>query len=232
MTSPTWFFDGVRRRIYEVPPGASFTTDGDGYRIYDGGPSSPDVMTVDVKKDNWSRWTDWHALNDWALLAFAVSGGGQRPTGEYSSADFTLLTADGWRYVLANYPHETIFYGNLFAQGSDSLFDFARLTVNGVVPRMQGSANMLTYSYATSGADATAVANAVWAHATGIAMADRMAVAAAILRNKTITDPVSGMMTVYADDGITPLFAAQLYENAAGTQVYRGQGSERRERLT
>lgn len=154
MTSPTWFFDGVRRRIYEVPPGASFTTDVDGYRIYDGGPSSPAVMSVDVKKDNWSRWTDWHALHDWALLAFSVSGGSQRPTGEFAPADFSLRTSVGWRYVLADYPHETIFYGNLFPEGADSLFDFSRMTSVGVVPRLQGSANLLTYSYSSNGSSA------------------------------------------------------------------------------
>lgn len=175
MTSPTWFFDGVLRRIYEVPPGASFTTDGNGYRIYDGGPAPAAVLTVDVKKDQWSRWVDWHALHDWALLAFAVSGGTLRPTGEYAPADFSLLTASGWRIVLANYPHETIFYGNLFPEGSDSLFDNARLTEVGIVPRLQGSANLLTYSYATGGADAAAVAEAVWQHATGAAVAARLA---------------------------------------------------------
>ena len=52
-----------------------------------------------------------------------------------------------------------------------------------------------------------------------------------ILRNKTVTDPNTGIMTVYADDGITPLLTAQLYENTLGTQNYRGQGAERRERL-
>jgi hypothetical protein len=31
------------------------------------------------------------------------------------------------------------------------LFDFSRLTCVGVVPRLQGSANLLTYSYATGG---------------------------------------------------------------------------------
>lgn len=33
------------------------------------------------------------------------------------------------------------------------------------------------------------------------------------------------------DDGITPLLTAQLYENILGSQTYRGQGAERRERL-
>ncbi len=154
--SPTWHFDGALRRIYEVPPGATFTTDGNGYRIYSGGPAPQAVLTVDVKADLWSRWVDWHADNDWALLAFSRSGGSQRPTGEFSSVDFTLLTADGWRIVLANYPHETILYGNLFAQGADSLFDFARLTFNGVVPRLQGSANLLTYNTGAGSGPTTA----------------------------------------------------------------------------
>ncbi len=146
MPSPTWHFDGALRRIYEVPPGASYTTDANGHRLYDGGPLPQALLTADVKADLWSRWVDWHAQNDWALPAFDRSGGNQRPTGEYASTDFALRTSDGWRIVLANYPHETVLQGNLFAQGADSLFDFTRLGVNGVVPRLQGSANLLTYN--------------------------------------------------------------------------------------
>lgn len=53
-----------------------------------------------------------------------------------------------------------------------------------------------------------------------------------ILQNKTITDPITGTMTVYDDDGVTPLFVAQLYEDAAETQTYQGQGAEVREALS
>jgi hypothetical protein len=164
MPSPVWYFDGARRRIYEVPPGATYATDGGGYRIYDGGPSPYALLTTDVKADLWSRWVDWHALNDWALPAFDRSGGSQRPTGEFASVDFSLRTSDGWRIVLANYPHETVMQGNLFAQGSDSLFDFTRLSANGVVPRLQGSANLLTYNTGagSSGPSAAVIAAAVW----------------------------------------------------------------------
>lgn len=143
--SPSWYFDGVLRRIYEVPPGATFTVNG-GYRIYNGGTSSAPLLTTDVKKDLWSRWVDWHAQNDWALLAFERSGGNLRPTGEYASADFSLLTSNGWRIIMANYPHETVFNGNLFAEGLDSLFDITYLSSQSVIPRMQGSANLLTYN--------------------------------------------------------------------------------------
>jgi hypothetical protein len=50
-------------------------------------------------------------------------------------------------------------------------------------------------------------------------------------RNKTITDPTTGTMTVYADDGTTVLFTAPLWEDVAGTQGYQGQGAERRDRF-
>lgn len=153
MTSPVWFFDGDLRRIYEVPPNSSFVIDGGGYRIYTPNNilTAPKVMTADVKKDLWSRWVDWYSSALWSLEAFSRSGGNLRPTGEYAPADFQLMTDAGWRIVLADYPHETIFYGNLFAVGTDSLYDFTRLTEVGVVPRLQGSANLLTYNISGGG---------------------------------------------------------------------------------
>ena len=160
MASPTWFFDGDKRRIYEVPPNSSFTTVG-GYRVYTAGTGTP-VMTTDVKADLWSRWVDWMADgNDWSLPAFERSGGNLRPTGEYASADFQLRTDYGWRLVLANYQHETIIEGNLFAMGTDSLFDNARITELGVIPRLQGSANLLTYNTSGAGSSPEDIAQAV-----------------------------------------------------------------------
>jgi hypothetical protein len=47
--------------------------------------------------------------------------------------------------------------------------------------------------------------------------------------NKMVTDPVTGVATLYDDDGVTPLETSQFYEDAAGLQTYRGQGAERRE---
>jgi hypothetical protein len=77
----------------------------------------------------------------------------------------------------------------------------------------------------------TAIREAVWSADEALALADKINISAAILRNKTVTDPATGLMTVYADDGVTPLLTAQLWENASGPQKYRGQGSERRDRL-
>lgn len=60
---------------------------------------------------------------------------------------------------------------------------------------------------------------------------EMLALAAKLLRNKTVTDPATGVMTVYDDNGSDVLLAADVYEDAAGTQPYDGQGVNRRERL-
>jgi hypothetical protein len=38
-------------------------------------------------------------------------------------------------------------------------------------------------------------------------------------------------LTVYDDDDTTILVQGDLYENVSGSQQYRGQGAERRDRL-
>ncbi len=53
-----------------------------------------------------------------------------------------------------------------------------------------------------------------------------------ILRNKMITNPATGILTIYDDDGTTVLLSGQLYQDAGGITKYAGAGSERRERLT
>lgn len=52
-----------------------------------------------------------------------------------------------------------------------------------------------------------------------------------ILRNKLITDPSTGTMRLYDDDGTTLLLEADVFQDAAGATPYQGQGAERRERL-
>lgn len=67
--------------------------------------------------------------------------------------------------------------------------------------------------------------------ATATATRTELDVELKILRNKMITNPSTGTLTVYDDDGTTPLVSADIFEDAAGTQPYRGTGAERRERL-
>lgn len=50
-------------------------------------------------------------------------------------------------------------------------------------------------------------------------------------RNKMITDPDTGILTVYDADGVTPLVSGNIFEDKDGLIPYRGKGAERREKL-
>lgn len=43
-----------------------------------------------------------------------------------------------------------------------------------------------------------------------------------LLKNRTETNPATGIMTVYDDDGTTPLYTASVYEDVAGATAYDG----------
>lgn len=59
----------------------------------------------------------------------------------------------------------------------------------------------------------------------------QLSVLGKILRNRQYTDPATGIMTVFDDDNVTPLFTTPLFEDIAGTVKYRGKGANRRDRL-
>ena len=61
--------------------------------------------------------------------------------------------------------------------------------------------------------------------------ARRLTLIEKITRNKLVTDPAAGTLTIYDDDGVTPLVSSIIYEDTAGSQQYRGEGVDRRERL-
>lgn len=53
-----------------------------------------------------------------------------------------------------------------------------------------------------------------------------------ILKNRTETNPSNGTMTVYDDDGTTPLYTCSLYSDVAGSTLYDGTaGVNRRDAL-
>jgi len=53
-----------------------------------------------------------------------------------------------------------------------------------------------------------------------------------ILINKKLSDPSTGLVTIFDDDDITALFSGTAYEDIAGLQTYQGQGADRQDRLT
>jgi len=88
------------------------------------------------------------------------------------------------------------------------------------------------------GADpgAEEIADAVWqrettAHTDSGVMGGLLALLGKLARNKTVTDPTTGTITVYDDDGVTPLLTAALFQDVGGTTAYAGAGADRRDRL-
>lgn len=114
--------------------------------------------------------------------------------------------------------------GAAAASGASLVTTWSLLAGDASVPAEPGTGTLTPETIA-------AIADAVWAHSSAVDISARMDICSRILRNKTVTDPDTGVMTVYADDGVTPYLTAQLHENVAETQTYRGQGAEVRGRL-
>ena len=177
----------------------------------------------------WSRWVDWIAENPQWPVAMSQVGGDALGSG--LSIPIYIFLENGWRVRPMEASHTLVITGNLFVQGGGSPVVQTLGTYNVSV---QYTVPVQAQAVSTSGTPAPTadtVASAVWGHASGVDLLSKATLAAAILRNKTITDPTTGVMTVYADDGVTPLLTGQLYEDVGGSKQYRGSGADRRERL-
>lgn len=175
----------------------------------------------------WSRWVDWQGTSDNSKYppAFTQVGGDDLGSGLFIPV--YMFLQNGWRVRPMEANHTLIITGNLFVQGGGVPLV---QTLGAYNVSAQYTVPVQAQGIATSGG-AGATAAEVWAHASAVELLEKMSVAHAILRNKTITDPATGVMTVYDVDGVTPLYTANLYENSTTSQPYRGQGAERRERL-
>jgi hypothetical protein len=175
-----------------------------------------------------SHWKQWVlAGNAASVIAFGAVGG------DIPSIPLYLFLLNGWRIVPQAADHVlTVTNGILEVDGGgDPFVDPAgsyKIRINRETPGIA-----IGYS-STGGTSLTegAIADAVWSHSSATTLSDKMLICSRILCNKTVTDPATGLMTVYDDDGVTPYLTAQLYEDTAQTQTYRGQGAEVRGRLT
>lgn len=187
--------------------------------------------------DVYSAWKVWvSAGNAQWEPAFAESVGGNDLGGGVSLDAYVFLRNDlGWRIRPDARDHTLQIDGNLY--GVTAAASIFTAPVSNAIVTIERSFSSRALAVDTGGGggggapSANEVAAAVWAHANAATLQERVALATKILRNKTVTDPSAGTMTVYDDDGATVLLTCALYENAAGTQPYRGDGAERRERL-
>lgn len=120
----------------------------------------------------WSRWADWTVLADNAkyLPAFKQVGGDDLGGG--LSIPPYLFLLNGWRVRPMEQSHTLIITGNLFVEGGGvpvvpTLGNF-NVSAQYTVPVQAQGIN-------TVGSDPAAIATAVWNHATGAAVATRLA---------------------------------------------------------
>lgn len=114
------------------------------------------------------------------------------------------------------------------------------------VAALSGASSLSLTSYATGTLEAEiapfstlspeSLAASVWSsvaadNANAGTMGEALNFAHVMLRNKIVTDPSAGTITVYDTDGTTVLYSADLFQDAAGSTAYAGAGAERRERM-
>jgi len=194
----------------------------------------------------WSRWVDWFLTSDNSkyLPAFSQVGGNDIDPIVGTAIPIYAFLMNGWKLKPQEANHTvTISDGILLVDGGGDPFNN---TDGAYTVRINYQQPVQAITVATGGGvtppTPEEIATAVWesllinhtnVNTFGKSLSDmsyETSIITAILKNKMITDPLTGVMTIYAEDG-SILLSAQLYEDADGLQKYRGQGSERREEL-
>lgn len=161
----------------------------------------------------------------------AIAGAvGKDALGGSSSTGITLTLLGAWKINFASGAYQATINGG-------NLADALNRIVNTGSPQVliQQSAAATEVASGGGGGSAPSVAQ-IWSedpsgYSGTLTMGGVLTLALKLLRNKTVTDPATGIMTVYADDGVTVLLQGALFEDVAGSQAYRGKGADRRERL-
>ncbi len=159
----------------------------------------------------YSEWKEFVKIGDNAKHAQAFRFVGGDPLTGSASLGTTYFLINGWRIRPAELNHKLTVVGNLFTDpsGFSSYVD---------------TLGAFTVNTETRVSALTEVAQ------LGTVTADTV-LARKILQNRLETDPVTGIMTLYDDDD-TVFLTCPLSEDVGASQSYRGQGAERRNRLT
>jgi hypothetical protein len=193
---------------------------------------STGTTSIDLA-DLWSRWKDWLLQgNAGYARAFDTVGGDPIDPVAGTLVPLYLFVQNGWKLRPQEADHTlNVTGGSIVVSGGGDPFVS---TLGDYTVRINYQQPVQAMGYSTGGGtapSASEVADAVWQHASATSLLTKVDMAQAILRNKTITDPNTGLMVVYDIDGTTPLLTAAIYQDAAGSTPYQGQGAERRELL-
>jgi hypothetical protein len=177
------------------------------------------VSDLDAQDDLYEKWKEWVPLSDNAKYppAFDTIGGDSIGASTEVAPYFFLRNDLGWKIKAPEATGTINVNGNLFGRSSSTgLFvpPTGPYTVMfNLVVTARGTVSVVSTG---SGLDVT--------------QDQRLAFIEKMLRNKMITDPTTGVATIYDDDGVTPLATSDLYESVDTSQPYRGRGVQRRER--
>lgn len=169
---------------------------------------------IGAEKDIYSTWkvlllTGPSALNVGAPPAFSISVGGNDIGGGQEVSPYFFCRNDlGWRIRPPSGDGELTINGNFFPFDTTiPLYESNPASNDTVLIRSVVSPQSIT--------DASAVAD--------LAQLKQFAL------NKLHTDPITGKIELYSDDGLTVILEGFLFEDIAGTIPYRGKGAERRD---
>ncbi len=216
---------------------ATITFDGPNKLItigYDG-----PVTTVEASAI-YSAWKQWVLAGNaqWEPAFLSSVGGDALGGGVFLSGYYFINNDAGWTLEHDPQDYQIQVNGDLYPANPAIPFLELQADMYTVTWVFQRSAASYVTTVNTGGGVGTPseVADAVWqAVAASYAGSGTMGAIVGLLNkmalNKTVTDPVAGTFTVYDDDSVTPLFTAPLFEDVAGTQTYRGQGADRRDKL-
>lgn len=170
-------------------------------------PDASGVIRLDVQVDLYSDGKeDWLATPSLQGSRFPIRpiGGDTTPEGQLGDS---YILENGWRIAPYEADHTLVIDGNLFVETEPLVTD----TIGSYRVEVRSKVSTLVEVVV----DTT--------------QADDLALIRKILDNGLRTNPDTGKLTLYDDDGITPIREWDIYEDVAGTQPYRGQGSERRD---
>lgn len=178
------------------------------------------IEDLDAQVDLYEKWKQWVLTGDNAKYppAFDTIGGDTIGTSSEVAPYFFLRNDLGWKIKAPEATGTISIDGNLFGRSS----------VTGLFVPPVGAYTVMFNLVVSSRGTVSVVSTGSGLSST---QDQRLAFIEKALRNKMITDPTTGVATLFDDDGSTVLATADLYESTDTAQPYRGQGVQRRERL-
>ena len=175
------------------------------------------VTELDVEVDLYSDWKEEYQLtvNSKFPPAFRTAAGDPISGTQDLGAGYFLI--NGWKIRPHEADHQLNITGDLFTDPSTEPIAVPTLGAFTVTINLIVSA--LTRQIQTAVSGLTALESAALLRIEQI------------IRNRRILDQADGKLKVLDDASLAVLLEALAWENAAGTQAYRGQGVERTDRL-